>query len=465
MTATDGTPAKPLILVVDDDPDLVAVVSHHIRRWGHSSHGAGNAAELRAFLKHQQPDAILMDVMLGDDDGSDLVAEVKKRLPDVPVIMITRSTSLDQAVRCMRRGAADYITKPLDFERLERAVSSALEVGKWARRTQAAPAPGESYHGLVGCSPVMRDLFSRIENVASADVSTLILGETGTGKELVARAIHRASPRRDGPFVAVNAAAIPHELIESQLFGHERGAFTGAGQAHVGFCEQADGGTLFLDEIAEMSFDVQAKLLRFLQDHVVQRVGARKARRLQVRVLAATNADLHRQIAERRLREDLYYRLRVVSLELPPLRRRPGDIRLLAEHFLHRAERRHRHGFARVGKDAARALEAYRWPGNVRELENVIEEAVVVHRGDELTATMLPAAIQRGEAPGSSLLTGPWPVEQPALSSREQTERQAVAEALERCSGQVEDAAAELGISRATIYRRMKKYSLPGRRS
>ena len=477
-TAAGAPRLKPLILTVDDDPDLAAVISLHVRRWDYDSATAGSAAALRAFLARRTPDAMLMDVMLGDGDGSELVAEVKSRLPDVPVIMITRNTSVEKAVRCMQRGAADYITKPLDFGRLEQAVRSALEVGRVARRARAgaigaSPAPSvEPYHGLVGRSPAMRGLFEKIENVASADVSALILGETGTGKELVARAIHRASPRRDGPFVAVNAAAIPHELIESQLFGHERGAFTGAGAAHVGFCEQAEGGTLFLDEIAEMSFDVQAKLLRFLQDHVVQRVGARTSRRLEVRVLAATNADPHRQIADRRLREDLFYRLRVVSLELPPLRQRPGDVELLAAHFLARSERRHGHGFSGLGAGAARALAGYGWPGNVRELENVIEEAVVVHRGPQLTDAMLPAEVLCGGMPakesrpaaGAPLLTGPWtaPVE---LSEREQAEKLKVAKALARCGGQVEDAAAALGISRATIYRRMKKYSLRSRRS
>ena len=489
---------QPLILTIDDDPDLAAVISFHIRQWGLGSASVASAEELRLFLDHQAPAVMLMDVMLGDDDGSDLVAEVKRRLPHVPVIMITRDTSIDKAVCCMKHGAADYITKPLDFARLEKAVHSALEVGRVARSGGALAPFDRSYHGLVGRSPAMCELFSKIGNVASADVSALILGETGTGKELVARAIHRASPRRDGPFVAVNAAAIPHELIESQLFGHERGAFTGAGQAHVGFCEQADGGTLFLDEIAEMSFDVQAKLLRFLQDHEVQRVGARKSRRLEVRVLAATNVDPHQQIAQRRLREDLYYRLRVVSFELPPLRERPGDVELLAEHFLEGAERRHGNGFVGLAADARRALVEYHWPGNVRELENVIEEAVVVHRGREITAAMLPTEIRLGQMPASALvqsaaaggqahlLTGPWapapagtaatafeqfnPYEQldarkPAWSPREQAERRRVAAALERCSGQVEDAAAELGMSRATIYRRMKKYSLPGRRS
>ncbi|MEM7586656.1 MAG: sigma-54 dependent transcriptional regulator, partial [Acidobacteriota bacterium] len=433
------------------------------------------------------------DVMLGDADGSQLVAELRSRLSDVPVIMITRSASVEAAVRCMKHGAADYITKPLDFGRLEQAIRTALEVAAVNRRSRGELAPRQApFHGLVGDSPAMRRLFHLIETVAPADVSALILGETGTGKELVARAIHQLSQRRDEPFVPVNAAAIPHDLIESELFGHERGAFTGASQAHVGFCEQADGGTLFLDEIGEMGFDVQVKLLRFLQDHQVQRVGSRKTRRVDVRVLAATNIDPRRQIAQRKLREDLYYRLRVVSLSLPPLRERGGDVTRLAEHFMQRAAVRHQRQLTRLTPAAAKSLSAYPWPGNVRELENVIEEAVVLHQGVELTPEMLPAEVRQIEPESHGMLfqdpvvtggpasagssasagvaastpqLGPGGEHEARLSRRELEERHAVADALARHHGEIEDAARELGISRATIYRRIKKYGLPGRRS
>ena len=459
--------SKALVLTIDDDPDLAAIIDLHLRRWGHASRLVGSAEELWDYLAHQTPDAMLMDVMLGDADGSRLIAEVKARLPEVPVIMITRSASIDDAVRCMQHGAYDFITKPLDFGRLQNAIREALDIARVARRAEARPAArrGDT-HGLVGRSAAMQELFQRIENVADADVSVLILGETGTGKELVARAVHRQSRRRKEPFVAVNAAAIPHELIESQLFGHERGAFTGAEQAHLGFCEQAAGGTLFLDEIGEMGFDVQVKLLRFLQDHVVQRVGSRKTRKVDVRVIAATNVDPREQIARRKLREDLYYRLRVVSLNLPPLRRRGDDVILLAEHFLARGAQRHGRELRRLTGEAAKALSTYSWPGNVRELENVIEEAVVLHRGRELTGAMLPPEILRGPeasagtAGRQALRTAADPAPEPRLSARQTAEKRAVEEALERTGGWVEAAARELGISRATIYRRIKKYGL-----
>ena len=449
---------EQLILTIDDDPDLVAILALHLRRWGYPTESAGSAAELWEFLERRTPRAMLMDIHLGDADGSRLVAEVKRRLPGVPVVMITRSTDAEVAVRCMKHGASDYIIKPVDFEHLRQVVGAMVV------------PPRQDFHGLVGKSAAMTALYRAIENAAPTDVSALILGETGTGKELVARAIHDASPRRDGPFIPVNAAAIPHELIESSLFGHVKGAFTGAHQSYVGYCEQAHGGTLFLDEISEMSFDVQAKLLRFLQDHVVQRVGSRSTRKVDVRVLAATNADPRRSIADRRLREDLYYRLRVVSFTLPPLRERQGDIVRLARFFLKRSAGRHRRPFSRFTSEALDGLERYPWPGNVRELENAIESAVVMHRGEVLSAEMLPAEIRdpepslAEEALGDTAATSAVPLAVvPDWSPRQQAEKRDLLAALERHGWRPEDAAKDLGMSRATIYRRIKKYGLGDR--
>ncbi|MCB1055451.1 MAG: sigma-54-dependent Fis family transcriptional regulator [Acidobacteria bacterium] len=458
MADADG---RSLVVIVDDDPDLAALAAIHVRRWGHAAHTVSSAKALRGFLGDHVPDVVLLDVLLGDADGSELVAELKDGFPGLPVIMITRSTSVEAAVRSMKRGAADYITKPLDFDQLHRAVDAALEVGRLARveHRVAAPREGDEFLGILGASGAMEKLFQRIENLAPTDVSALILGETGTGKELVARAIHRASRRAQGPFVPVNAAAIPHDLIESALFGHEKGAFTGALDAHQGFCEQADGGTLFLDEIAEMDFRVQAKLLRFLQDHRVQRLGGRTSREVDVRVLAATNVDPLAEIARHRLREDLYYRLRVVSLRLPPLRDRGDDVELLARHFLVRAARRHGRAFTSMSAGARVRLKAYPWPGNVRELENVIEEAVVLHRGEVLGEEMLPAEIRDPASSGMPGAPVPEPPPSP-WSRRERRELEALERALEEAEDDVEAAAEILGVSRATAYRRMKKYGL-----
>lgn len=457
----------PLILTVDDDLDLVNLISLQIRRWGFEAASALSAEALWHFLDKQVPPVILMDVLLGDADGSQLVAEVKDRWPDTQVITITRSQTVEAAVRCMKNGASDFITKPIDFDLLRGAIDSALEVGSLSQKVRTVgkttapsidrPQLPNQPPGILGRSDSMAKLFDHMENMAPTEVSVLILGETGTGKELVARAIHDASRRHEGPFVAVNAAAVPHELIESMLFGHEKGAFTGARQAHVGYCEQAHGGTLFLDEIAEMNVEVQAKLLRFLQDHIVQPVGSRQSRKVDVRVLAATNTQPQEMIAQRKLREDLYYRLRVVSLKLPPLRQRHGDIPLLAGHFLRAAAQRHGRGFRDLSPQALTALETYVWPGNVRQLEHFIEEAVVMHRGDILEATMLPAEVFAAPSPD---VTAPAEVAETRLHTRQQREKQAVIAALEETEGRPDEAAEKLGISRATIYRRMKKYGL-----
>ncbi len=447
----------PTILTVDDDPDLLAIINLHVRRWGYVARSTASAAELWQSLDSQPvPAAILMDVHLGDTDGSTLVAEVKRRVPAVPVIMISRDTDTDVAVRCMKHGASDYIVKPLDFSHLQQVADSVVE------------PPEQDFHGLIGRSAPMRELYARIESVADTEVSALILGESGTGKELVARAIHQSSGRSHGPFIPVNAAAIPHELVESSLFGHAKGAFTGAHQDSIGTCQQADGGTLFLDEIGEMSFDVQAKLLRFLQDHKVQPVGSTATRKVDVRVLAATNVDPRQKIAEGKLREDLYYRLRVVGISLEPLRTRQGDIERLARHFLGRSSRRHRRDFKHLSPDALRVLERYPWPGNVRELENAIESAVVMNQGLALTASMLPAEIRSGrdlEPSGSAALpvAGVEPTSGlPPLRPRDQAERATLLTACEKADWRFEEAAHELGISRATIYRRIKKYGLAG---
>jgi transcriptional regulator with PAS, ATPase and Fis domain len=285
------------------------------------------------------------------------------------------------------------------------------------------------------------------------DVSVLILGETGTGKELVSRAIHERSNVSDGPFVAVNAPAIPHELIESTLFGHEKGAFTGASDQRIGACEQAADGTLFLDEISEMDYDVQAKLLRFCQDHVVQRVGAKTGREVNVRVLAATNREPEAMIREGKLREDLYYRLNVVTIPVPPLRERAGDIPLLAQYFLDRAAEQYSKSMHRISDRAMERIAGFNWPGNVRQLEHVIQQAVVTSEGEQLEDQMLPAEVKRSESPESE-------APEDRTYSLEEMEQRMIRDALNEFDNNVQLAAQRLGVSEATIYRKIKKYGL-----
>jgi len=380
----------PLILTVDDDPHLLAVIEYHVAEWGYTHRGVKSSAEMWKELERVIPSVILLDVALGDVDGTTLVPQLKQKFPNVPVIIITAHATIETAVKSLRNGAYDFVCKPLDFDRLHIEINKAVTQNRLSLQVKAFQCATRrtDFHGMIGRSELMRKVYLLIETVAPTDAAVLILGETGTGKELAARAIHECSKRSNGPFVAVNAPAIPHELIESALFGHEKGAFTGAHQQHIGFCEQADGGTLFLDEICEMDYGVQAKLLRFLQDHEVQRVGAKSARAVDVRVLAATNRDPNVQIQNNKLRKDFYYRLSVVSIDLVPLRQRPGDTALLTHYFLDLAAAKYGKNMSSVSPVAMKLLNAYDWPGNVRQLEHLIDQVVITNNCTELTPQM-----------------------------------------------------------------------------
>jgi len=366
-------------------------------------------------------------------------------------------------VRSLKSGVYDFLCKPLDFERLRIEIDKAVERNRLTLQVKAFEdaARRSDFHGMIGRSEEMRNVYRLIETVAPTDAAVLILGETGTGKELTAQAIHECSRRREGPFVPVNAPAIPHELIESALFGPEKGAFTGAHQKHIGYCEQADGGTLFLDEICEMDYNVQAKLLRFLQDHVVQPIGAKAGRVVDVRVVAATNRDPKVQIEEHKLREDFFYRLSVISMRLAPLRRRMGDIALLARHFLGLAAGRYGKVMSSISPEAMRLLERYEWPGNIRQLEHVISQVVIVNGEAELTPEMLPTEIRQAERSVAAVTPDEETTDSPkAVLSISEMERQLILEALRLTSGSVPEAAKQLGLSPATLYRKVKKYGI-----
>ncbi len=377
MTAT--------VLVVDDDAAIRTVVAQALRREGHRVVLAASAAELQAQLATAIPDVLVTDVVLPDGNGLDLVAEVTRRMPTLPVIILSARNTLSTAVRATEVGAYDYLPKPFDLDVLTRAVAAALSRG---RAGDAEPLQAEEEdHALplIGRSPAMQDVYRIVARVVANDLTVLISGESGTGKELVARAIHDLGPRRNAPFLAINMAAIPRDLIEAELFGHERGAFTGAQARSAGKFEQAAGGTLFLDEIGDMPLEAQTRLLRVLQSGEFTTVGGARPTRADVRVVAATNRDLGDAVATGRFREDLFYRLNVVPVTLPALRERRGDVALLARHFLDRAAA---DGLSQraLSIGAMTALEAHDWPGNVRELENLMRRLAVLSRDDLISA-------------------------------------------------------------------------------
>ncbi len=382
------------ILVVDDDAAIRTVVREALRREGHVVETAGSVAEMRRAIGPFAPDVLVTDVVLPDGDGLDLMPEIALKHPGLPVIVLSARNTLATAVRATERGAFDYLPKPFDLDELGRAVAGAL-AGRGAAANDEIPEPHEL--PLIGRSPAMQAVYRTIARVVANDLTVLVLGESGTGKELVARAIHELGPRGTRPFVPVNMAAIPRDLIESELFGHERGAFTGAAQRSAGRFEQADGGTLFLDEIGDMPLDAQTRLLRVLQEGEFMSVGGGRAIRVDVRVIAATNKDIARLVEEGQFREDLYYRLNVVPVRLPALRQRIEDVAELARHFLDRAAAE---GLPRKTLDdgAVARLGRHAWPGNVRELENLMRRIAALSREDRIGAGQIEVHLGGGGA-------------------------------------------------------------------
>ncbi|MBW8002265.1 MAG: sigma-54-dependent Fis family transcriptional regulator [Planctomycetes bacterium] len=454
----------PLILTVDDDPHLLDIIEHHVSEWGYKHCGVENPSQMWEELEKTIPGAILLDIALGEEDGTAILCQLKERFPAVPVLMITANASIEAAVNSLKSGAYDFICKPLDFKRLHIEIDKAIKHNQLSLQVKAFQSASRrnDFHGMIGRSEPMKRVYRLIEAVASTDASVLLLGETGTGKELTARAIHECSKRNEGPFIAVNAPAIPHELIESALFGHEKGSFTGAHQRHIGYCEQANGGTLFLDEICEMNYNVQAKLLRFLQDHEVQRVGAKSSKSVDVRVIAATNRNPNKQIENSKLREDFFYRLSVVSISLASLKERDGDIGLLTRYFLDLATAKYGRGMTSISQEAMRHLETYDWPGNIRQLEHIIDQVVITNNSNELTVQMLPDEILKGRYQAASPPIGVQEVGKAKKSalSVQKMESNLIKQALELTAGSIADAAEQLGFSEATLYRKIKKYGI-----
>jgi two-component system repressor protein LuxO len=457
---TEATSPRESVLLVEDTRALAELYRSYLRDAPWSVGHAATAAEARASLAEARADAVLLDLRLPDADGLDLLREIRGGAKPPEVIVITANGSVATAVAAMQAGAADFLVKPFPQERLLVTLRNALERARLAREVETLKVAADrtTYCGFIGAAPAMQAVYRIIDNAAASRATVFITGESGTGKELAAEAVHRMSPRRDGPFVAINCAAIPRELIESEVFGHVRGAFTGAVADRTGAAAQAQGGTLFLDEICEMDLALQGKLLRFIQTGAYQRVGSTRLEQGDVRFVCATNRDPLAEVKAGRFREDLYYRLHVIPIELPPLRERGGDILMLAERFLARFAEEEAKGFRALGADARAALMAHPWPGNVRELENAIRTAVVLNDGETLTASMLPARVTapRAAAPPATpphLATVPLPVGR-AIRPLAEIEREAIEAAIAAFGGNIAQAAAALGVSPSTIYRK-----------
>jgi DNA-binding NtrC family response regulator len=448
-----GTTSPLKLLLVDDDDDLRQDLARLFRKQGHEVTAAASGEDALNKAAHARFDVALLDLHLPGISGIDVLAKLKERQPELEALMLTAHSSIETAVEAMRRGAYDYLTKPFRAADLEVHIQKAFEKVQLQRREQQwlRQLSYESpRYRLVGSSPAMRKVVALIEKVATTDATVLVHGASGTGKELVARALHSNSPRRTRPLVTINCAALQENLLESELFGHEKGAFTGAVAAKPGLVEVAEGGTLFIDEIGEMAPGLQAKLLRVLEDGHYRRVGGTQEMNADVRVVAATNRDLAEEIKNGRFREDLFYRLNVVSIFLPSLRERREDIRELVEHFL--STRQIGPLRSRVDAEAMKALLAYSWPGNVRELANVLERAQILAENHVITPEDLPENIVSASG-GSQESQG-----DPCHLS--EVERQHVQGILHQEKGNKVHAARVLGISRRSLYRLIEKYRL-----
>jgi DNA-binding NtrC family response regulator len=443
------------ILLVDDDVSLRRVLEYNLQEEGYDVVAAADGAEGLRLFDERSPRLVITDLKMPVMDGFQLLAEVKERSPSTLVIVITAFGAVETAVEAMKAGAYDYITKPFNRDELKLVVRKALQLSGLSeenRRLKEELSDRSDFRSIIGISASMRRVFDVVRRVADADVTVLITGESGTGKELVARAIHTMGGRREGPFVPVNCSAIPRDLLESELFGHVKGAFTGAVRDKAGKFQQAEGGTLFLDEIGDLPVDLQPKLLRALQERVFDPVGG-SPRKADVRVVAATNADLEELISEGRFREDLYYRLAVIPVRLPPLRERAEDVPLLVKHFTEK----HSRSPVAFSPEALHLLGAYAWPGNVRELENTVERVLIMRAGDVISPEDLPERIRGGRA----LRAGRKVVNLPDEGySLEDLEREVVVEALERNNWNQTLSAKFLRIPRHTLIYRMEKYGI-----
>jgi len=447
--------SRARILVVDDNVTMRDSLRDTLGSEGNAEQAVENAIQAIAELERQEVELVLADLSLPRVSGLELLDRVRKSWPAVEVIVITGQGSIATAVDAIKRGAYHYVTKPFTADEILHLVGQALERRHLVHRKERLEEElslARGVHQLVGQSEPVQKIRAMIQTAAGSEATVLIQGESGTGKEIIANAIHAQSKRARGPLVKMNCAAVPETLLESELFGHEKGAFTGADRRRIGRFEQADGGTLFLDEVCEMHPRLQAKFLRALQEREIERLGASTPIPVDVRIIAATNRDLKKALEEGGLREDLYYRLNVILLQVPPLRERMDDVPILAMHFLRKYAARERAAAAGIADEAMNVLLSYAWPGNVRELENAIERGVVLGEGDRLRAQDLPPQVHRRTDDEHPLV--------PAHLTLEEMEKLAIAQALRLTGGNKSEAAERLGIHRTSIYDKMRRYGI-----
>lgn len=459
---------EKLIFIIDDEESILKMLTHWAKnQWGYNVRAFSNGTDALNALS-ENPDLVLLDIMLPDINGNEVLGKIKQRFPNLPVIMLSAQGSVEVALESIRLGAFDYFPKPVDKNRLEPAIRNAIKNYDLERELENLKEnihKEYSFDNIISADKKMQEAFKMISKVLDNDITVLITGESGTGKELVARAIHFNGKRKNAPFVVVNCASIPRELLESELFGHEKGSFTGAHQRKIGKFELAKGGTIFLDEIGEMEMSLQAKILRVIQQKEFERVGGNEVIKTDVRIISATNRDLKFAVDNKQFREDLFYRLSSFPIHIPPLRERKGDIIVLVDHFLKQFNEKLGKNIKGVSKKTLKLFYDYDWPGNVRELENLLERCVILSDGEFIEPDVLPPNINSSSGSISySSVENLFTDDSPVIPF-EKLKEEAIKHALKVTNGNIVDASRKLKIGRATLYRLMEKYKIESSKS
>lgn len=457
-----------LVFIVDDEESILKLLTHWVKsKWGYKVSGFKNGTDALNALS-ENPDLVLLDIMLPDINGNEVLKKIKAQNKDLPVIMLSAQGSVEVAIESIRQGAFDYFPKPIDQNRLEPAIKNAIQNYELIKRIDELEENLQkeySFENIISNDDSMQKIFRLVTKVLDNDITVLIEGESGTGKELIARAIHFNGVRKNKPFIVVNCASIPRELLESELFGHEKGAFTGAHQRKIGKFELGNGGTIFLDEIGEMEMSLQAKILRVIQQKEFERVGGTEIIKTDVRILSATNRDLREAVEEKEFREDLYYRLSSFPIMVPPLRDRRGDIIVLIDHFIKKFNEKLGKNIKGFKKEALQVLYDYDWPGNIRELENLVERCIILSEEEYIDKSSLPPQVQSHDPAASAAAAGGAMFEDNSpIIPFEKLKEEAIKHAVKVTSGNIVEAAKKLNIGRATLYRLMDKYGIEANR-